>query len=122
VRTDHILGRIDNTLDDWGVSGDAMRWAPDAAGESAEPPPLTVVITVDTTRAVEAFDRIRDMRESMRSWAEAARPQLKEVGRSLAKMGEAAQLQTCDVHCKPPRPRDRPAWQSPYGPASRRTR
>lgn len=120
MRTDDILGQIGAALDDWDVSGDAMRWAPDAAGEPPEPPPLTVAITVDTVRIGEAFDRLHDVREGLARWAEAARPQLAEVGRSLAKMGEAAQRQTCDVHCGPPPPRDRPAWQSPYGPARRR--
>ncbi len=118
MRTDDVLGQIDAALDDWDVSGDAMRWAPDAAGEAPEPPPLTV----DTVGFDEAFACLRDMRESLARWAEAARPQLEEVGRSLAKVGESAQqAAACDVHCgPPPPPRDRPAWQSPYGPARRR--
>lgn len=118
---DHILDQIDTALDDWDVSGDAMRWAPDAPAELPEPLPRTVVITIDTTRIDEAFAYFREMREHLHAWAEAARPQLEEAGRSLAKVGETAQqAAACDVHCKPPRPRDRPAWQSPYGPARRR--
>lgn len=118
---DGILDQIDSTLGDYAVSGDAMRWAPDAAGGRPEALPRTVVITIDTTRINEAFAYFREIREHLHTWAEAARPQLEEAGRSLAKVGETAQqAAACDVHCKPARPRDRPAWQSPYGPARRR--
>jgi hypothetical protein len=119
---DDILNHIDDALDDWTVSGDAMRYAPDAAGEPPEPPRLNVVIAIDTARIDEAFARIHAMWEGLKAWTEAVRPRLEEAGRSLADMGEVAQqaAAACDVHCKPPRPRDRPAWQSPYGPARRR--
>lgn len=43
-RTQHVLEMIDGALGDWDVSGDAMRWAPDA-------PPLMVPIAVGTTGA-----------------------------------------------------------------------
>lgn len=32
---DHVLAAIDGALDDWSVSGDAMRWSPDPATADA---------------------------------------------------------------------------------------
>jgi hypothetical protein len=40
--TDAVLASIDGALDDWRISGDAMRWNP-ALKDAREPPPLTPI-------------------------------------------------------------------------------
>lgn len=44
TRLNHVLDAIDGALDDWSVSGDAMRWSPDPEPERQPaptlPPPL----------------------------------------------------------------------------------
>jgi len=48
-RTDHVLDLIDSALDDWSVSGDAMRWAPDPT--PTQWLPACVLIDLDAIRA-----------------------------------------------------------------------
>jgi hypothetical protein len=48
---------------------------------------------------------------------------VEQAARNAAKAIQALQQAgVCDDHGKPVRARDRPAWQSPYGPAKRRRR
>jgi hypothetical protein len=149
---DDILNHIDDALDDWTVSGDAMRSRPggssrqelfvfggfvptveimDDAGEWQQVDGVVSVdfggddqvwvdeafthITVNTTAIMEQF---ASLRQSLAAFAEAAQPRIEEVGQALAKVAQHAS--TCDDHGQTARPRDRPAWQSPYGPARRR--
>lgn len=156
MRTNDVLDQIDSTLGDWDVSGDAMRWAPDAAGELPQPHvqmsfgvgPREILIRRlveqhDLTRltarhAVLAAERGSDseranlvraearavavelgerIRIAMRPMAEAAIAALKQISESIKQLQQAG---ICDVHGKPAPRCDRPAWQSPYGPARRR--
>ena len=115
---DHIIDQIDTCLGDYAVSDDAMRCAPDL-------PPLVgerlIAISIDTTSFDAAFEHIRRMREGLAAYAEAVRPRLEEIGRTFAAMkGAARHAGLIDDHGKPAPRRDRPAWQSPYGPPRRR--
>jgi hypothetical protein len=56
-------------------------------------------------------------------FARALRPQIEAAARTFAELGQ--QLQAAgliDADGNPTQPRDRPAWQTPYGPATRRRR
>ena len=135
--SDDILAQIDNAVEDWTVSVDAVRSRP---GYEPSPPKLSirrgdgewqelegvasvdfgpeervVFITVDVT---EAVNQIRNLRERLQVWAEAVQPQMEEIGRALDAVGKQAR-EAADG-CTPAPRRDRPAWQSPYGPARRR--
>ncbi|MEU3613462.1 hypothetical protein ABZ725_14260 [Streptomyces sp. NPDC006872] len=69
-------------------------------------------------RAQEALERFRRSFEN--AAAPSARQSVQEAARSLAKLAEAVhQPAHCDHH-RPALRRDRPAWQSPYGPPQRR--
>lgn len=59
----------------------------------------------------------------MRDMAEAVAPVLQVIGATMRRL--AQQLHTArrdDYALAPPRPRDRPSWQSPYGPPQGKTR
>ena len=64
--------------------------------------------------AAELGERIRI---AFQPTAQAATAALKQISESIKKLQQAG---ICDDHGKPVRPRDRPAWPSPYGPAQRR--
>jgi hypothetical protein len=151
MRTDDVLGQIDNALDDWDVSGDAMRWgasptAPPAVrprmnganvliGRLIERHGLTpaeaqaAVVAAELGRlgphadlaAREAQAVLAEMQESLRA---AFQPLLQRVADQFRQIKEAfrhlPEAVGCDDCGKPPRPRDRPAWQTPYGPARKR--
>lgn len=95
-----------------------MRWTPEA------PPPApgassewaTVAVTIDTTALTEQFEQLR---RTLQAFGEATRARLEEVGRAFEALKQAG---VCDDHSKPLPPRDRPAWQSRYGPAHQRRR
>lgn len=56
---DHVIDAIDNALDDWQVSGDAMRWTPDPPPASPTlPSAATVFLTVDLRPFVAAIEGI----------------------------------------------------------------
>lgn len=146
MRTDDVLDQIDTALGDWDVSGDAMRCAPAPEvrvpklsirrgdGEWQELPGVTRVemtfsddpggsvafctVTVDTSAVMEQLGRLRS---AFDAYAEAVQPRIAEAARAI-KQGFQVMQQAglCDDHGKPVRSRDRPAWQSPYGPARRR--
>ena len=71
--------------------------------------------------ALEAQAVLAEMQESLRA---AFQPLLQRVADQFRQIKEAfrhlPEAVGCDDCGKPPRPRDRPAWQSPYGPARRR--
>lgn len=124
-----VLSLIDAAIDDWTLSGDAMRWSPPRPPEPNWDQPAVV-------RAV-GFRYLTDV-QGMDGYAAAAygAMQLRQIGRSvgeafgklaagLAEFGRRIApahkavdefLDQAAEH-KPP---DRPAWQSPYGPPSKR--
>lgn len=155
MRTDDILSQIDNTLEDWAVSGDAMRSRParepnaphvsimNEAGEWQEIEGVTSVEFHIEPPAIDAdfIQSLQQLQEHLaRTHAERVRqaqafldafkqifeqtvaPAVQEAARNAAKgLASVKRAADCDVHCgPPPPPRDRPAWQSPYGPARQR--
>jgi hypothetical protein len=155
VRTDHILGQIDSVLDDWDVSNDAMRCAPDLPplekryvqmSFGVDPREILIrrlveqhgltrltarhaVLAVERGGDSERADLVRAearavaaelgerIRIAFQPMAQAAVAALKQISESIKKLQQAG---ICDDRGKPVQPRDRPAWQSPYGPARRR--
>lgn len=67
-------------------------------------------------QAIAAEMRLR-IRIALQPMAEAAIRALRQLGESLKQLQEA---RVCDSHGRPLPPRDRPPWQSPYGPPRRR--
>lgn len=147
---DHILDQIDHALGDYSVSDDAMRSRPEPAGPRGKTTMsimgadgewqevggiATIDIEVDTggvdqqlarlaarqnteRRVIEIHEALRSF---MRGYAEAVRPAIEEFGRQLQAASQAMRSAgLIDDHGKAVRRRDRPAWQSPYGPARRR--
>lgn len=76
------------------------------------PPP-----TVDPEQVRAAVEQVR---AGLRAWAEAVAPAVRTVAEEFARLAE--QLREAGVVDDQGRPvrRDRPAWQSPYGPPPRR--
>ena len=131
---DQIIDQIDSAVEDWTISEDAMRSRPTAetvpatgiwigpvgaeaydettwqrlegvTGIDFGPEQEVYVITVDTTEAVE---QLRRLSVGLQALTEASKP--------------ACEAASANVdHCPPPSRRDRPAWQSPYGPPRRRS-
>lgn len=118
MRADDVLDQIDSCLGDYQLSPDAMRWSPE------EPPPTppgvgferTAVVTIDTTAVTEQFEQLR---RNLQAFGEAAQARFEEIGRAFEAMKQAG---VCDDHGRRLPPRDRPAWQSRYGPAHQRRR
>ncbi|MEU9323235.1 hypothetical protein AB0D91_05385 [Streptomyces canus] len=146
---DHILDQIDQALGDSTVGPDAMRSQPAPEPPSGSPvfhgttPTLQIMdevgewhevqgvvhldsdqtlvnVTVDTTAIVEQFDRLL---RQVDAFAETVAPRVAEAGQAIARGFETLkQAGVCDDHGLPLPPRDRPAWQSRYGPARQRRR
>lgn len=131
MRADDILDQIDSALGGYDLGPDAMRWTPEPAeadrpgirgftptmeiiDEAGEWQQATVVVTIDTTAITEQFEQLR---RTLQAFGEAARARMEEIGRAFEAMKQAG---VCDDHGKPLPRRDRPAWQSPYGPPQRR--
>jgi hypothetical protein len=61
---DAVLSTIDQALDDWEVSPDAMRWRPDPSAHDdprpGQQPDLVITFDIDTTALQAAFDRAVD--------------------------------------------------------------
>lgn len=54
-RQNHVLAAIDGALDDWTVSGDAMRWQPpEQRGPEEDPGPVPDSLIADLARLSEA--------------------------------------------------------------------
>jgi len=150
VRTTDVLDQLHATLDDWTVSDDAMRHKPDSPVPAVRPRAngRNILIQrlierhgldVDTAQAaVLAAERGQTDGDAALAAAEAQavldeiaaqfraafRPMMQRVVDQFRQIKEAFQHLPEAVGCndcgKPVRPRDRPAWQSPYGPAPRR--
>ena len=147
---DHILDQIDTALGDYSISGDAMRVAPDLPPPPEKPHPFSgrsalvqrLVdrrgLTPDQAReAVGAAERGQDgpytdlvgqeaqviadevcnqLRAAFRPVIERVAEQVKQVAEAFQQLRESA---ACEHQAPVPR-RDRPVWQSPYGPPTRR--
>ncbi|MGW5636471.1 hypothetical protein [Streptomyces sp. NPDC003832] len=141
MRADDILSQIDDTLDDWQVSGDAMRSRPaDPDGEGWQALGTIDQVTISPEAVAEWESDWRDFVQYMaRVQAERERrareildaltqvfqqvigPAVQQAARDIEQAAEAIKAAgLCDDHGKPLPARDRPAWQSPYGPARRR--
>lgn len=141
MRTDDVLDQIDLALHDNTVSGDAMRSRP-----VPERPGRSILVkrlverhgleAEQARRAVVAVELGRDdehvalvqaearaaMNETMQAFRAALRPMAEAANTAAKQIAEALKaLRTATA--SPPAPgrrTDRPAWQSPYGPARRR--
>ena len=111
---DQIIDHIDHALGDYDVSYDAMRWSPEVPPQVPGVDRAIVVVSIDTTAITAQFEQLRT---ALQALGEVAQARLEEVGRTFEAMKKAG---VCDDHGKPLPPRDRPAWQSPYGPPRRR--
>ncbi|CAL9369200.1 hypothetical protein [Streptomyces sp. enrichment culture] len=139
MRADDILAQIDDTLDDWTVSGDAMRSRPGGKEGGIKGFTTQFAITDEVTEwqidpefqqrlqelqgylartAAEQTRRAQQVMEAFTRSLEAARPRVEEAGQAIAKYAEIIEEITPPL--PPGRRRDRPAWQSPYGPPRRR--
>lgn len=82
---------------------------------------ITNIVIYDEQTALAVADRIREVQEAMtafmRAYAEAVRPVMEQLGRAIQTMREAGLVEDDGTPTKRP---DRPAWQSPYGPPTRR--
>ncbi|EDY43946.1 hypothetical protein [Streptomyces sp. SPB074] len=67
-----------------------------------------------SVRLTEVSTAIQDV---TRAYASALRPALEEIARTIRALRDAGLI---DQDGKPTQPRNRPAWQSPYGPPPRR--
>ncbi|NUS89382.1 MAG: hypothetical protein HOY75_43455 [Streptomyces sp.] len=161
MRTEDVLNQINNTLEDWDVSDDAMRSRPapeppvargytptvaimDEAGEWQQIGVTSIEIQVERPATDPEFERnweqvreyfarlqaerIRQAEIVVQAFTHAVntviKPAIQQASRDLAQAREAfrhlPEAIGCNDCSKPPRPRDRPAWQSPYGPPQRR--
>lgn len=63
---------------------------------------------------------VEQMRAALRAWAEAVAPAVRAMAEEFARLAQhLREAGVVDDHGRPVR-RDRPAWQSPYGPPTRR--
>lgn len=147
---DHILDQIDTALGDYAVSDDAMRSAPDLLPPPERPrtngqnviirrlidrhgltaeQAQAAILAVEQGQtgehsdlaALEAQAFLAEFQANLRA---AFQPLLQRVADQFRQIKEALQYLPEAVGCddcgkRVPR-RDRPAWQSPYGPAPRR--
>lgn len=68
---------------------------------------------------------VEQLGSALRAWVEAVTPAVRAMAQALARAAEAARNACPDDYALAPppvAPRDRPAWQSPYGPARPRRR
>ncbi|MEU1020237.1 hypothetical protein [Streptomyces sp. NPDC005898] len=68
---------------------------------------------------------VEQLGKALRAWAEAVAPAVRAMAQALAQAAEAARNARQDDYALAPppvAPRDRPAWQSRYGPAHTRRR
>ncbi|MFE5395782.1 hypothetical protein ACFQ9U_14585 [Streptomyces sp. NPDC056568] len=82
------------------------------------PPPIPPTVDPEQVRAA-----VEEVRTALKAWAEAVAPAIRAAAQAFAQLAEAARTASRDDYAlAPPRPvrRDRPAWQSPYGPPPRR--
>lgn len=84
---------------------------------------ITNIVLMDPEFGRAAAARIGELQAAMhafmRAYARAIQPVIAEMGRAFEAMREAGLI---DESGRPTHRPDRPAWQSPYGPAPRRRR
>jgi hypothetical protein len=148
---DHILDQIDDALEDWSVSDDAMRSRPaaepgirgatptvqimDEVGEWQELRGVTgIELHIDSAefdQAMQALreqiarvqaERVRQVQQVLGAVRVAFAAMAKPAAKAADNFRHLPEAVGCN-DCGTPAPRrDRPAWQSPYGPARRRRR
>ncbi|MFH9574243.1 hypothetical protein ACH4MG_27345 [Streptomyces sp. NPDC017454] len=138
MRSEDILAQIDDTLDDWSVSDDAMRSRPPVERETVGP--RLWIAPVGTGPRDDGWQRWRELQDYLVRAAaerarlaqqvveafvqafaesvEAVRPRIEEAGQAIADCAKAVEQAAPPL--PPGRRHDRPAWQSPYGPPKRR--
>jgi hypothetical protein len=84
--------------------------------------PVSGIASIEIAAAPDALaERLAEVQTTLRRFVEALAPVARAYGEQLAQLGAALQRAgLLDEHAKPVRRRDRPAWQSPYGPPQRR--
>ncbi|NED75343.1 hypothetical protein G3I51_24070 [Streptomyces sp. SID9944] len=126
MRSDDILSQIDHALDDWTVSDDAMRSRPEGDGGGINGFVPRVQIPDEFAEAWAAFaervaqaeaERAAHVRAVMEALGRAMKPVAKAAQQAAANLAQAVQQ---GRPAPSGRRLDRPAWQSPYGPARRR--
>lgn len=147
---DSILDQIDSTLGDYSLSDDAMRCAPDLPSRPAVRLTVGVdareilirrlvdlhgltrltarhaVLATERGDSSERADLVRaeahavaaEMAQRIRVAFQPMIEALRQLGESIKQLQQ--QVPELAEAARPARPRDRPAWQSPYGPARRR--
>ncbi|MFF9279550.1 hypothetical protein [Streptomyces griseosporeus] len=158
--TEELLAQIDAAVNDWTVSGDAMRCRPTAepspvpavpvvrftgrdraraalvsrlvdrglepaaahaavrAAENGEPTEHAQLVAAEARAAVG--ETVQQLGEVMRAFARALHPIAEAAAAVMRQLDEA--LRSASHTTGRGRHRDRPAWQSPYGPPARRKR
>ncbi|MCW7941640.1 hypothetical protein AAW14_06235 [Streptomyces hygroscopicus] len=146
MRTDAILDQIDTALHDYSISGDAMRSAPDqetVAGprggrdilvrrlverHGLEPEDARHAViaaeqdhTSEHAALVQAEARAV-MDETMQRIRDAFRPMAESMAETFKQLAQAFERMRASAAPVPApgRRTDRPAWQSPYGPAGKK--
>lgn len=150
MRTEDVLDQIDATLDDWAVGPDAARHAPDKAATIgggrrdaarevlvrrlvechgvARSAALNAVIAAERGVATQHSELVQAAaraaaEEAMQSIRRAFRPMVETMAETMKQLAAAFERMHATVPAagtRAGRRTDRPAWQSPYGPAPRR--
>ncbi|MFI5992448.1 hypothetical protein ACIBAC_11425 [Streptomyces sp. NPDC051362] len=111
---------IQRLIERHGLTRMTARHAVRAAERGSDSERAELVRAEARAVTAEMAERIRFAFQPM---AEAAITALKQLSESIARLradSHAFRHLPEAVDCKPTLPRDRPAWQSPYGPARRR--
>lgn len=131
-----IIGLIDNAIEDWETSDDAMRWTPDPPTGPRRPTDQHinadgfVALTPAQIESIHTYMRETAAAYSaaiMQAW-EAYKPAIEHLGKVVVDLTEVLEgidgtgpATPAAVSPRVPAYQDaRPRWQSPYGPAKRR--
>ncbi len=139
VHTDEVLDAIDQAVEDWEISGDAMRWRPEVPDDL--PPPRVYMVQQDRVYVAPlgaGWEQLRGVNQDDLQLV--TRNDLEVTAFTVYRQRWAPMPDGWGVDPMPPmepeevpsgtvlpprnkRPRpERPSWQSPYGPAARRRR
>ncbi|MEU0087208.1 hypothetical protein [Streptomyces sp. NPDC006274] len=84
--------------------------------------PVPGIASIEISGDTDALaERLAEVQTTLRRFVEALAPVARAYGERLAELGAALRAAgLLDENARPVRRRDRPAWQSPYGPPRRR--